>query len=230
MSAQDNAHKQAPWGEDFRQTIPGAGWPATLGSSAAIPHTADAPRAPAFTPGRVAESDFTPISLHLYPHLNGHLVPSHDSLPVQATIVSEEQSLVQETALGFQSQVAQTFPWQDAYLEPPHPDPSHGYGFLPSTNSLAPGEIRAETSSATTAQGVDVSYMTHHTSNPWEPTSTYQTPPPSASRTSGPERSKKSRSRRTEPCALPQRGTAKPTKRAAACWRCRKYRKPVSRH
>ena len=232
MSAEDDdqlAPEQAFWDEGFRRNIFNAEWPTTVLPSAATPYPPNAPMTPEFTDGRMAVSVFPPFPAQENPPMTSYLVPSNDPMTAQCAVVSASLMSAHDTALRFQSQVIPTCPWSEEYLQSPHFDLSPCCGYLPPTSSSAPKEMMTDTLPIISMPGTDLPYTTHYTPNPWEVLPISQPPSLRPSRPSGPERSRKSVSQRTGPFTARPGEKGRHAKRAAACWRCRKYRKPVSK-
>ena len=209
------------WDERFQRNIINADWPATLPPPVTTPSTPDVPITPVFTDGRTAVSVFPPRPSHEYPPMTSHVLPSNDR-SVQPAAPSVETIADHEAALRFQSQVAQMFRWPDDRIKPPPVDSIPTYEYPLSTGSSAPMEMRTERLHMRSMQGPDESYMTHGALPIQRP------PSPPASHMPGPERSRKSTRQRIDPLGPSQGARVKQTKRASTCWRCRKYRKPVS--
>ena len=232
MSTEDGeqlAPEQVLWDEGFQRNILNAGWPTTLSPSAMTTHTPDAPITPVFTDGRMAVSVFPPLPSPEYPPMTSHLLPSTD-LSGHTIPPSTGGTSAHDAAIRFQSHLAQIFPWPEEYLQPTHVNTSPTFGYHTSSSSSAPTEARTETLPTRSMQGTNVSYMAHSNPGTWEVPMIQRPPLPSTSRLSGPERSKKSKRQRMDPLSASQGAKVKQSKRAAACWRCRKYRKPVSQN
>ena len=230
MSVEDDeqfASESAPWDEEFQRNILNAGWPITVLPASPTPYTTVAP----FTPGLVGGhmvSILPPLPSQEYPPMTSHLLPSNDPMTTPSAAASAIPASVPNTVLRFQSHVALAFPWPDEIPESPHLDPGHGYEYLPTASSSTPLEARADRAVTTPMPATELSYTTHSTSSPWEVAPISQPPSLASSRPSGPERSRRSISQRVDPLTARSGGRTRQPKRAAACWRCRKYRKPVS--
>lgn len=231
MSANDGhqlAPDDAPWDEELQRNILNAEWPTTVPPSIATPYTSIVPFTPGMIDERIAVPVFPTLPSPEYPPMTSHLLPSNDPSTSHPSAASAMPISAHDTALRFQSQVLQAFPGPNDYLETPHFDPTQSYGYLPSAMSLTPFETRAGLLHADPIHDTDLLHATHRTSKSREvvPIS----PPPffPPSRPPGPERSRRSTSQRIDPLGARSGGRTRQTKRTAACWRCRKYRKPVS--
>lgn len=222
------APEQASWSEDFQRNILNAGWPITVPPAVASPYTAMAPLTPGLIEGRMAVSTVPQLPPQEYPPMISHLLPSNDPTTIHSATASTMPTSAQDTALRFQSQIAQTFPWRDRLPNSPHLDPSQGYGYLPVASSSTPYAVGEDTLAMTPIPATELSHTTYCPSNVWEVAPISQLPSLASSRPSGPQRSRRSISQRVDPLAAPSGRRTKQAKRAAACWRCRKYRKPVS--
>ena len=190
--------------------------------------------------GRMAVSVFPILPALDHPPMPSRLLPPNNSSRRQSTVSSAAPFTAPAVSLRFQSHINQISPWQDNFFgfpslnnngHAPIIEPSELFEYQSSTSQAAPVVVGTEMVPMTTMQGTDVAYTSRGTSSHWNLAPIHPPPPPpAAARPSGPYRSRKSKGKRMNPLAGTQGPSFPVAKRAAACWRCRKYRKPVSKH
>jgi hypothetical protein len=222
------ALQQMFWDEEFQQFLVNSDLQQTSRPPVNVtPQVPNPPSAPVFSDGRMAVSIYPPLPYRQYP-TTSNVLPSN-SLPAQSAAPLMQPVSTYGASLGYQSDVTPAYTWPEDSLGSPPIDTGFPYGYSSST-STPMVEVKSETPSTGSLRGEDASYFPQHISALWEPIPLQQSNSRPASHTPGPERSNKSTSQRVSPLGVTQGAKPKHTKRAAACWRCRKYRKPVSQY
>ena len=218
----------APWNEEFQANLSRAGWPVTTSPSIAPPYTSVSGSTSDLVDRSMAIPIYPSLPTQEYPPMTSHVLPSNDPMTTYPAAGSAIHIPAHDPVSRFQSQIAQVRPWSDAYPDPPLLDQTPMYEYLPTGLTSTTGEIQADTLAMTSLPNTEFSQPMNRTLNFWDMTSSNPTPALASPRPPGPERSRRSISQRVDP--LTNRSGARTTrlKRAAACWRCRKYRKPVS--
>lgn len=197
------------------------------------PYVQDTAIPAAFMHGRMVP--ITPPSSHHHSPMAIHVSRPENVSNPHYVLPSTGPNLEHDLAFDFPSQMV---PWQDDFFATPnlHPnyhtpilDPSHGFGFYSSASQPEMIATSIEATPIAMIQGVHASHDPHLIPNPWDVVPFNPPPPTAAIRRAGPARSNKSKGLRYTPLAGARKSIASQTKSPTACWRCRKYRKAVSK-
>lgn len=231
MSRADDDHpplEPAPWNEEFQANILRAGWPVTTSPSIAPPYTSVPGSTSDLVDRSMALPIYPPLPVQEYPPMTSHVLPSNDPMTTHPAAASAVHLPAHDPVSRFQSHIAQLRPWSDTYPESPLLDQSPMYEYLPIGLTSTTSEVQVDTMAMPSLPITDLSQPVNRSLNFWDMSSSNETPAFASPRPPGPERSRRSISQRVDPLTTRSGARTTKLKRAAACWRCRKYRKPVS--
>lgn len=218
------AFNQMVWDEYFQQDFVDSEWQASQ-PALSVTQDLDPPSVPDFMDGRMAVTMHPPMPYRPYAPLSDEGIHSNDPL-AQSASPSMQANTTYSMALAYQSDETTTYPWFEQLPGSPPNGEGSTYGYNTSTSTPMTVEVKSETPSTASLMEESASYFTQHISPQWEPLPIQLSSP---SHSPGPERSSKAKIQRISPLGASQTSKSGHPKRAVACWRCRKYRKPVGR-